>query len=304
MTPYRPWHQKFYLRCAIGVCLLALVAGAIDFYNNLEAGFRLHKIQSDLTYNPDWDTGPESPEELAALQSLLEQKFTYIGKGAQCYAFLSDDGKHVLKLFKHHHMRVPGWIQMLPLGEYKEKKARRKRAHLENTFNSYLLSYRELKEETGLEYIHLNKSKHLQREVTIVLPSGAEQVLNIDDYEFMIQAKAELILPLISEHLAAGRRKEAERGVDAFYELVVRLARKGAVDKDAAFAQNYGLLRDHPINIDVGQFGLSERHKSGEGFREAVMEATRRLSAWFKTREPEIAPYVELRGQEILETEA
>src|SRR3989338_6008758 len=40
------------------------------------------------------------------IQAILSQKFSFLGKGHQAFAFVSEDGEYVLKLFKPHYPHI------------------------------------------------------------------------------------------------------------------------------------------------------------------------------------------------------
>jgi len=55
-----------------------------------------------------------SDQEHQELAQILNQKFSYIGKGAQCYAFVSDDQLYVLKFFKFKHLKPNLLVDLIP----------------------------------------------------------------------------------------------------------------------------------------------------------------------------------------------
>src|ERR1700722_581245 len=99
-APARRWPIKFVWLILAGL----LIFFPIRAYYRWTDDFRIANITHDIPYHPEWDTSL-SHEELAQLKSILDQPFTYIGKGAQAYAFASEDGKYVLKFFKFKHLR-------------------------------------------------------------------------------------------------------------------------------------------------------------------------------------------------------
>ncbi|NGX54131.1 MAG: hypothetical protein K1000chlam4_00856, partial [Chlamydiae bacterium] len=86
------------------LALLILCGGLFFGYNQtstyLADGFAPSKIQSDLTHDQRWEIPSLSDEERESLLHLLDQPFTYLGKGSQCFVFESNDGEVVLKIFR------------------------------------------------------------------------------------------------------------------------------------------------------------------------------------------------------------
>ncbi len=154
-------------------------------------GFTLLKIRSTLMANPKWEIAETFPQEISPL---LSQKFLYLDSGGQCYAFASEDGKVVIKFFKHHLRRLPWLIAHIPLpskyAALREKQKIKRLSKLDRDFTSYKIAYERLREESGLLYLHLNKTKHLNLYVTIVDKLGIAHYLDLNDLEFIVQYNA------------------------------------------------------------------------------------------------------------------
>src|ERR1700733_5386666 len=100
-------------RCLLWIMVVTVIVFfSIRAYYRWTDDFRLANITYDLPYNPQWETFP-SPEEYAQLASLLKQTFTYVGKGAQAYAFVSKDRKYVIKFFKFKHLKPNSLLEKL-----------------------------------------------------------------------------------------------------------------------------------------------------------------------------------------------
>ncbi|MBS0605157.1 MAG: hypothetical protein JSS60_09020 [Verrucomicrobia bacterium] len=50
----------------------------------------------------EWGLPALTEDEQREVDRILTQKFTYLARGSQAFAFISEDGKYVLKLFKQH----------------------------------------------------------------------------------------------------------------------------------------------------------------------------------------------------------
>src|SRR3989304_3794415 len=64
-------------------------------------GFRVEKSLPPPHRDVRWHFPAPSEEERIELKKTLSQPFTFLSKGNECYAFVSEDGQYVLKFFKH-----------------------------------------------------------------------------------------------------------------------------------------------------------------------------------------------------------
>src|SRR5205085_10468413 len=83
---------------------ILIIFGLSRLYYRLTDDFRIANITYDLPFTPPWKVPHLTLDEYKNLEKILSQTFSYIGKGAQCYAFKSEDGKFVLKFFKFKHL--------------------------------------------------------------------------------------------------------------------------------------------------------------------------------------------------------
>ena len=139
-------------------------------------GFSVDKITSKLFYEEDWEIEPLSQKEQEFLQQdVFGQTFYYLGAGLQWYAFVSEDQKYVLKFFKMHHLMPKDWLNNFPFSlfeNYRFKHVDKKKQLLEVIFNSVKFSYDHIKRETGLIYVHLNKTHLLKQKIHLIDQSG------------------------------------------------------------------------------------------------------------------------------------
>ncbi|NGX47200.1 MAG: hypothetical protein K1000chlam3_00572 [Chlamydiae bacterium] len=254
-------------------------------------GFALTKIHSNLVFEPNWDVknGP--------LPEVFDQKFSYLAAGGQVYAFVSEDGKYVLKFFKHHLRRLPFWLKILPLPKHlatKRKNQRKKRtAKLLRDFRSYKLSFENLMEETGLLYVHLNKTNSLRKTVRIVDKIGIEHKINLDQVEFVLQKKADLALSYFSNLIQEKKLSKAKDGIDSICELILTRCKKGIYDEDPRIHRNVGFIDGKAILIDVGRLKFDPRREDPKIQKEDLVKITRRLYTFLQKESPELAEYLE-----------
>src|ERR1700722_2869530 len=90
-------------------CALLLIIAVFRLYFVATDDIRVSNFTYELPFNSKWEVSSPSPEQKALIDKILSQNFTYLGKGAQSYAFESQDQKFVLKFFKFKHIK-PSWF--------------------------------------------------------------------------------------------------------------------------------------------------------------------------------------------------
>jgi hypothetical protein len=219
-----------------------------------------------------YPSGRETPEDMEPLspevENILRQKFHYFAKGCHCYAFLSEDEKYVLKFHRYaSHMRRFSWVYHPFSYLFKAHRKEIKKyniAKLQSNFRSYKESYAHLKEETGLIWVKLNRSKHLHQMVTLVDSSLAEYQVPLDDVTVILQHKADLIYPRLNQCIAENNMVEAKKIISAVIGLVIATSQKGFIDEDPVLRKNYGLFNGQAIHIDIGDLVKNEAFKKKE----------------------------------------
>ena len=190
-------------------------------------GFKLAKMELHLPNHPQWDV-PFDPTIL----SLLQQKFCFLGRGAQCYVFESKDQKYVIKLFRYDKNRKIEKIEAL--------------------FRACMLAYHDLKEETGLIYIHLNQTQDLLPTIQCIGPLGRTFSLPLDRYQFAIQRKAQNLFEVFLK--AKDDPRLLQERFDQFMALLQARVDKKVVNYDTNLSRNFGFLEDRAIEFDFGNF--------------------------------------------------
>ena len=77
-------------RVIIALCFLSFPF----LYKSFFCPFSADKFKLDLPYNAKWEV------EQIPIDSILSQRFYFLGKGLQSFAFISEDGCYVLKVFR------------------------------------------------------------------------------------------------------------------------------------------------------------------------------------------------------------
>ena len=254
--------MKKKLFCCLSILLLAIFFSwiYISFIKQTK-GFCIKKILSSHQYSPRWDLGPPSPEQDILLERVASQTFSFLGSGRECYAFVSEDGELVIKFFKQNHMKPPSILVHLPLPHeikmlYLEK-INRRTFYRRRIFSSYLLAYSHLRKETGLLFLHLNKSKQLKKKLHIKDLSGKIAVLDMDEMEFIIQKRAFSIFEHLLALMAQNNIDASKAVITSILDLIEVRGQWGIEDDDTNCARNLGLIEGKAIQIDLGNFHLA-----------------------------------------------
>lgn len=268
---------------------LFLFVGVRIYYRATD-DFRLGNISYDMPFHDEW-TIPALPEDdQRKLDTILKQEFTYIGKGAQSYAFASDDDRYVIKFFKFKHLRPSWFIDNLPnfwpFKEFRELQQYKKHRKLVSVFNGYHLSYDVHKDESALLYIHLNKTDNLQRKVSVIDKIGLRRQVDLDEAIFVVQEKVKTSRTVIFNELEQGNPKKASEYIRSLFDLYLSEYAKGIYDHDHGVLHNTGFVGEKPIHLDVGKMYRDEHiHKKENSLNDLGIVANK-ISQKIKERYP------------------
>jgi len=276
----------------------------VHMYDRRADGFTFEKIHSKLAFNPEWEVTVQK-EELDQANEILKQPFHYLGKGFQCYAFESADGRYVLKFFRHQRLRLPDFVSSFPdfplVKEYKANKEIDFQKRIRYLFNGMKTGFANARHETAFLYVHLNKTEGQHGVVNISDKIGRKYVVELDKVEFLLQRKARLIKPTLNELMAAGKVEDAKRRIDQIFELFVNCTKKGIHDSDGALIRkdNLGYLEDRAIYIDAGKLSVKRSIQTKEGFTRDL-KRLRPLEKWLEEQHPVLAQrFVEKRDEVV-----
>ncbi|QVL56814.1 MAG: hypothetical protein KFB93_05365 [Simkaniaceae bacterium] len=259
-----------------------LIFGVERLCHRATDGFALVNVYAPPGDNGKWKTA-DSPNP-----QLLKQTYHYLDCGSQSYVFVSEDGKTVFKLFKFQHMRTPPWLDFLPSkGKLGDKRAK-KREILEKTFNSYALAYDQLKEETGLLFIHLSKTEHIKQKLTLTDKIGRHHTLDLDSVEFILQKRGTLAYEAITTWMEEGAKEKAEKGIRNLLTLAISRCHAGIFDKDPDFSTNFGFIDETPFQMDFGRLSPSEEEKDPQIYRPEMIRITRDFEGWIAENHPDL----------------
>lgn len=295
----------------LGVVLTLIVLTALTrLYYWATDDIRIANMIHEIPYHKEWEIAPLTTEQQEKLDGVLKQKFYYIAKGTQSYAFGSEDGLYVIKFFKFKHLK-PNWFvdnlpPISPFVEYRDKQAARKQKKLDGAFAGYHLAYETHREDSGLLFIHLNKSKDLHKTVILVDKIGLEHHADLDKMVFFVQKKVETTRHRINESMKKGDLASAKENIRKIFDLYVSEYKKGIYDRDHGVMHNTGFAGDQPIHLDVGMLSRKESMKHPQEAKDDLALIVRKFRIWFTENYPdssaEMMQDIELKMNQLFAT--
>ncbi|MBS0649136.1 MAG: hypothetical protein JSS10_07945 [Verrucomicrobia bacterium] len=244
--------------------------------------------------NPEWEIPPLSPREKQPITEILSQKFTYLDKGSQSYVFVSEDQKYVLKFLKQGKLHPQTWLAYIPFSfnpYYKEFLALQEK--LRRTYQAQKIAFTEFKEQTGLLYVHLNRTHHLNKNIVLIDKKGKKHTLSLDNACFSLQKKADLFYPQLQSMLQQNDIEGVKKVISSLFCLVDCFVKKGVADHDPIMKKNFGLIENQVIQFDIGRMRLDPRRLTPSEYQQRIGKLTNSLKKWITINSPELLPYYE-----------
>jgi hypothetical protein len=258
--------------------ILVIFAFSLYVYLKPQEHYNFSKdlISSNLPSKPEWVIDDLTPEAKDEIRDILSLKYQFLGYGKQAFAFVSEDEKFVVKFFNMSCV-TPSWKDF-----FYPQVACKKERKLKRLFFGYKNGYQDLKEETGLIWIHLTKTNDLNQVITLMDPHRNELHVDADSTIFVIQKKAEPILERLGGLYKEGKTAEADDLIKAFYSFIEHRASKGFYDRDKVFHSNYGFVGNQPIQFDLGFLhkGKNSQAKQEKGHKDEVNSFRIKIEKW------------------------
>lgn len=216
-----------------------------------------------------YSKGP--PEEV---KQIFTQKFDYLGRGAQSFAFLSRDGNYVLKLFffdRGSTLTKAKWL-------------------LESFKAAAYAS-----EKTALVYLHFGPSKEPLMPLKLCGPAWHRKEIKSQNYCFALQRRAVLFKEALSSAYRSHQKDVFFKRIDSFFDLLQRRVSMGIRNSDRSLFGNFGFVEgDEAIEIDFGHYYLDPEWTQ-EAKRREIARYKKRLIEWVAHEMPEWLEEIEAR---------
>lgn len=257
-------------------------------------GTFLQEIPASVPFHPEWEISSKDP----MLNAILSQPFTYLGEGHQCIAFESQDHQYVLKIPLR---KSPPWWHQLPFLAQKQQKEITYSIHKKLIKDSarYLLAFEHLREETGLIYVHLNRTTFLNRKIQVQDKAGKHHIIDLDPIEFFLQKKAQLIIPTLDQWMKEGQIDHAKQGLTNLVKLFYTRFSKGIEDPEQHLEGNFGFLGTEAVQIDIGHIRKQQQPLDKAVEKEKIWRLLAPLKKQLESNYPELDRHLETAFQTI-----
>ena len=277
--------------------IIGTMTAAYSLYEHFTGDFRAINISFDPPHNSQLDIASLTPDQRAELDKALDQPYTWLDHGHQVFAFLSQDQKYVLKIFKFKRLKpsvINGWLAYIPgLKHHFEEREGKRVRRLAKLFTGYHLAYTQDREHSGLLFIHLNKSNNLNKNVEITDRMGFSHQVNLDDVFFAIQEKGRVTQDVLVGLLDNGDVESVSRHIALLFDMYVAEYRKGIVDWDHNIMHNTGFVGERPVRLDLGQLQHDETVKDVNVFKQDLMKiSSKRFTGWLQSHYPDVEPAI------------
>lgn len=285
----KPWRLPPFLSLfLVGV----LIFGGTRLYYFLTDDFYLGNISDPIPAQEAWRVSSTLADH--EIKTLLSQPYHYVGKGAQCYAFASDDGEYILKFFKFKHLRphrlwafLPSWG---PLEQWKRKEAEQKEQRMQRTFSGYKLAYEQFSDLSQIVHLHLNPGENDWGAIHVIDKMGREWEVPSSTTPFLIQKRGQILRSVLSDHLRHERMELAKEALEKIFFMYLKEYRSGTYDRDHGIMHNTGFVGETPFHLDVGKFCICESMSDPAVFAPDLRFVIWKMDIWLKEHFPKQTP--------------
>lgn len=260
--------------------IIGLLVIGDRLHHHMTDSFIDERVLTNIPNSPSWELPQTLPKDA------LTQTYRYIGCGAQNFAFASEDGKYVIKFFKHHRYRYSKPVQPFVPARVKRKTESRR-----VTYQSCLYALNALKEDSGIFYLHFNRTTHIKQKLTVFDKLGVPHTFDLDTTHFILQKRGtmtdEKLLALRSE----GKHEKAKSLLVALLNFNVKRHQLGLSDKDPHLIKNLGFDGDKPMLIDIGGLVCDPAKDDHYFFEREMTKIHRKALPWIKANYPELADF-------------
>lgn len=273
-----------------------IFVAARSTYYWLSDGFSVSKIKNTFPIEEKWQLNPPSQRQQKILKQVCEHPFRYLGKGSQAYAFISDDKQYVLKLFKCYHLTPVDWLMKVPMPDslcsWRDETRYKRQKRIDDTLNSYKIAAKHLTSECGIIAMEILPTAGVQQPVTLIDKLGRHHTIDLGNYGFILQRRADLVYPSLSKWIAKDELQEAKKALRSLVQLIVQRSKKGIQDSDPDLHKNAGLIGTDAIFIDLGSFHENAEAKKAAVYGQDLRKITNNLRMWLEKQSPELATFL------------
>jgi hypothetical protein len=242
-------------------------------------GFNVSKIEADLNTQEVVPTGD--------ITQMLNQEFYYLAKGHQCFAFVSEDQRYVIKLINQRRFDLPWFVRPLMIFPYIKELNYSRFVRKKPSYESYQIAYKHLKDETKILYIQIGLKKRLQHFIKIKDKTKHEHKIDLCKVEFVLQERVEPIYEYLNRIYNESGSK-FQKAIASFLDIVAARIHKNIKDDDLDIQINYGFLKDQAVLIDPGRLTIDYQLQDFSNQKIEMIKSTKKLREWINFNYPEM----------------
>ncbi len=280
-------------------------------FSSLTIGQGLHTIRYGFTPRRIQNAPNVHLHLTEETKQILSKPFKYLGRGRQCFAFVSSDDRYVLKILRTDIYYPSFWMRVFPF-PFAQKMQQNRLSRFAFIKKSFTLASSELKNQTGTMELHLGELKHPHfsitpanaktTELTLIDATGYTYHLPLETTSFALQSKH----PIWSkEFLKAVQNKELEKAktiLESLLKNIVERGEKGILNKDRSFLRNYGFDGKTTYQIDLGSFFVNPTLDPSFACQKSVYDSLDPIQGWLSEVAPDLLTYFHAKTEEMMNT--
>ena len=286
----------------LAISSIITIFGSITAVQKYNGKFSIKNLTSSNFFEDCLYSGVLSEEESRAVEEAFSQKYTYLHHGKQVFPFLSEDGKYVLKFVRHYKAKPPCYHRFpLPrsLRTFANKRAEINREKVDVAIKSFIIADKQLKKESGLLYVHINKTTHIQKYLEVKDKLHRKFTINLDDFDFIVQKAAVLAYDQIKQFMDHNQIEQAQTLVLQIIDLIETRLKNGIHDNDITVFKNVGVVDGKPIFIDLGRFSYLPANTDTHDLKKDFLKQINSFYVWISKQYPQLEKQLKTRLDQI-----
>ena len=284
--------MSFFLKTLKTSVIISTAVLSVFLSETRTEGFRTSKIKLKNQAAIPFKIENIKEHDISKACDILNQNFTYLGRGRQYFVFESADEKYVIKFLNKDNFSCPPLLKKLSFIKPIDKIVKRKEKKYYLTFSSMKLSFENLKKESKLIFINLNKDIKLTKTLKIKNKCGSEFFIDLNNTIFILQKK---ITPFFT-HLESIYEQEGQAGLeqalDEYLKFILFRCSLNIADDDVTVGDNMGFYKNKPVLIDNGRLYFDDSLQNRRPMIEEMLRSTKHLRKWLLINHPDQASFL------------
>ena len=246
------------------------------------------------------DSQKEAVSQPKDIENVLSQPFYYFAKGHHAYAFISEDGKYILKFLRAIKFQRP-FIDSWFLSFAKQKKhPQKKRLHF--IMKSHELASYPLQEQTAVYYLHFHKTEVLQKPICLIDKMHRRFYLDANNFCYVVQNKVELFEEILPELVKKKDDETIKDMIHAYFTVIFLRCQKNIMNKDrGGWGRNYGVIEgcNRAYEIDIGSYTVMENLNTSQKTFEEIEQCSRDFRKWIQSHVPHLVGFFDKTMKQV-----